>query len=52
MVAAMAARAEKPKLVTRASEIVAKIFLAAEEMRAAADVEQNAVRRIGGDSGV
>src|SRR5262249_57459838 len=30
-------------------EIVAKILLAAEEMRAAADVEQNAVGRIDGD---
>ena len=30
-------------------EIVAQLLLAAEQMRAAADVEQDAVRRIGGD---
>ena len=49
MVAAMAARAEKPKPRHARQQIVAQLLLAAEQMRAAADVEQDAVGRIGGD---
>ena len=51
MLAAMAARAEKPKPGHPRKEIVAKFLFAAEQMRAAADVEQDAVGRIGGEEG-
>ncbi len=49
MVGAMAARAAKPKSRHARDEIVAQLRLAAEQMRAAADVEQDAVGRIDGD---